>query len=298
MKLTNRLNLPQPVVDAIANNTYDKGDADISVSQLWQPAQIRELMAAHADVIEQDAADMIWILFGECMHMLLEKAGETNIERITEKRIYVKHNGKVISGKPDTLCLVNNVLQDWKSTKTWSLIKGSREEDWLYQLNTYAWMLRRQPMPRHVAGIQAVAFLLDWSTLEQKRNPNYPPKAAMVVDIPLIPDEEMTRLIEARLALLDRPADPCTPDEMWEKPPIFAIMKPGGTRAIKLADTEEEAAAWISYRGKPRENLYVEARPTKRVRCESYCPVRDVCPQWEAFQEGKADISPEKGGML
>src|SRR3954463_10849323 len=37
MKLTNRLGLPEPIVAAVANDGYSRGDADISVTSLLKP---------------------------------------------------------------------------------------------------------------------------------------------------------------------------------------------------------------------------------------------------------------------
>ena len=38
--LSNKFNLPQPVVSALAKDDYDIGDADISVTSLWKPPQM------------------------------------------------------------------------------------------------------------------------------------------------------------------------------------------------------------------------------------------------------------------
>ena len=47
MKITNNANIPQPIVDAIKNDSYSKGKADISVTQLIAPAQIVALERKH-----------------------------------------------------------------------------------------------------------------------------------------------------------------------------------------------------------------------------------------------------------
>lgn len=286
MKLTNRNNLPAPIVEAVKNSTYNKGHADISVSELWSPPQIKHLTRTHNDDLEVDVVDQIWTLLGDCVHVILERAAINLPDRITEERFFVEHEGKIIGGKPDTLALSESVLQDWKVTSTWTILRDSRKEEWINQLNTYAWMLRRLPEPIEVKRLQIVAILRDWSKLEAKRNPAYPIDQEVTIDIPLLPDEEMTRKISERLHLhfdwVDNPP-PCTPEDTWEKPPIFAVMKPGQQRALRLCDTREEAEAWISMKGKPREQLYVEDRPTKRIRCESYCAAARFCPQYAAF---------------
>ena len=43
MILTNKHNLPEAIVAAIMNDSYTKGDADISVTELLSPPQLRAL---------------------------------------------------------------------------------------------------------------------------------------------------------------------------------------------------------------------------------------------------------------
>ena len=47
MKLTNNHNLPEAIVAAIMNDSYTKGDADISVTELLTPPQLRHLKLKH-----------------------------------------------------------------------------------------------------------------------------------------------------------------------------------------------------------------------------------------------------------
>ncbi len=68
---------------------------------------------------------------------------------------------------------------------------------------------------------------------------------------------------------------PCTPEEWWERPTRFAVMKRGQKRAVRLYDTREEAEDNATKAG-----LYVEERPGSSVRCESYCRVASFCPQY------------------
>src|SRR3990167_5596923 len=49
MKLTNKQGLPQPLVEAVRNDSYGRGDADISVTQLLAPPRKVALIHEHAD---------------------------------------------------------------------------------------------------------------------------------------------------------------------------------------------------------------------------------------------------------
>lgn len=45
--LSNKYNLPQPLVSALEKDDYDIGDADISVTSLWKPPQMVSLLRKH-----------------------------------------------------------------------------------------------------------------------------------------------------------------------------------------------------------------------------------------------------------
>jgi hypothetical protein len=73
---------------------------------------------------------------------------------------------------------------------------------------------------------------------------------------------------------------PCTPEERWERPTRFAVMKQGQKRAVRVFDTCGEAEGHVTKGG-----LYVEERPGSSVRCESYCRVSSFCPQYARMRE-------------
>jgi hypothetical protein len=73
---------------------------------------------------------------------------------------------------------------------------------------------------------------------------------------------------------------PCTPEERWERPTRYALMKKGRKRAIKLYDTEEDANGAVK-----EKDHYVEYRKGESVRCENYCPVKEFCNQYKEMGE-------------
>ena len=62
MKITNKCNLPEPIVNALNKPTYTKGGAHMSATELLSPPRMVQLRIANADAIEMDAADMVWAL--------------------------------------------------------------------------------------------------------------------------------------------------------------------------------------------------------------------------------------------
>ena len=64
MKLTNNYNLPETIVNVLKRPTYSKGKANISATELLNSPRVVQLKRKHWDDIEEDAADMVWSLFG------------------------------------------------------------------------------------------------------------------------------------------------------------------------------------------------------------------------------------------
>ena len=60
MKITNKFNLPLPLVKAVENREYSKGDATFSVTELLRPPQMWKLMKMYSHLIETDVIDNIW----------------------------------------------------------------------------------------------------------------------------------------------------------------------------------------------------------------------------------------------
>ena len=277
MKLTNKYNLPQPIVDAVANDDYDRVTCDLSVTQLWKSPRIVELEHLHGDKLTTDAIDNIWSLLGKSIHEILRRADTT---AITEKRLFVEIDGYIISGAFDRMVLLDGLLQDYKVTSSWSVAKDLKDSDWAEQLNTYAFILRRHGVD--TKALQVVAILRDWLKREAAKNPEYPQKQIEVVDLPLWDDDKCLRLLQERVAMhkAAKEALPlCSDKDRWTRPPKVAIMKSGNKRAVKLFDTEGEAVAWIALQ-KDSGKLYTEKRTATHIRCESYCPVAPFCTQY------------------
>lgn len=283
MKLTNRSNLPQAIVDAVRNDGYSKGDADISVTELIGPPRISALKREHADEIVEDASDRIWSLFGQAIHTILERA---NRQGIAERRLKMTVEDWVISGGMD-LYQEDGALVDYKTTSAWS-VKGGVKDEWTTQLNVYAEILRSNGHP--VSGLKIVAILRDWSKLEARRDPAYPQRQVETYTVDLWPAEQAQKYVRERVILHKQARvklPECSTEDRWAKPAKYALMKVGGKRAVKLYDTEAEARAHASVDPK---NLRVEVRPGESTRCEAYCSVAQFCTQ---FQQSKAASQPQ-----
>ena len=127
MKITNKYGLPEVIVRAIENDPYNNGGADISVTSLIGPPQIRRLMQEHGDKVEVDVSDRLYSLMGQAMHRILEMADTTAmVEERFFSDIVCAHGQKSLSGQIDRY--ENGVIQDWKFTSVWEYIFGLKPE--------------------------------------------------------------------------------------------------------------------------------------------------------------------------
>jgi hypothetical protein len=287
VKLTNKLNLPSAIVEAVANDGYTRGDADISVTQLIKSPRIVALEKEHAGEIVEDASDRIWSLMGQSIHTILERANRVGI---AERRLSITVEGWKISGGMD-LFDEDGILTDYKVTSAWSVKAGAKDE-WIEQLNVYAEILRANGHP--VKGLRVVAILRDWSKLEARRDPAYAQSQVAVFDLTLWDAPKAERFIRDRVTLhkqaqIDLPL--CSKEDGWAKSDTFAVMKQGATRETRVYESEEEA------HGHAAQNsaLYVQKRPGESTRCISYCSVARFCAQFKAIQESKAEAEALAG---
>jgi hypothetical protein len=84
--------------------------------------------------------------------------------------------------------------------------------------------------------------------------------------------------ISQHLYARDTKLPECTPEERWASPDKFAVMKPGGKRAVKLCDSKEEADDYGIQIGGPYS---IEPRPGVSRRCIDYCICNSFCSQFK-----------------
>lgn len=273
MKVTNRAELPQAIVDAVLNDAYSKGDANISVTGLLKPPRLVALEDQHENEIVEDASDRIWSLLGQAVHTILERA---NRKAIAERRLSIEIEGWKVSGGMDVY-EEGGILLDYKTTSVWKLVKGDLIE-WEKQLNLYAVILRSQG--HKVEKLQVIAILRDWSKMEADRDPLYPQAQVVNINIPLWDPDKAYKFMRERVILhqqakLSLPE--CTPEDRWARPDVWAVMKVGRKTAVKLYSNENEAKAHVGF----DKALSVVHRPGMSVRCKAYCSVSKFCSQYQ-----------------
>jgi hypothetical protein len=287
MTITNKLNLPEPIVKAIQANWYGGHGENrfASVTELLKPTKQLLLSRRHAGEIEQDASEMIWTLMGSAIHRVVEAAGIDNA--IQEERIMVTFQGEKISGGFDLYH--GGIISDFKFTSAWSYIYGSRLNEWTAQLNLYAYLLERQGF--EVDGIEVICVFRDWNRHKAQSDPQYP-KPVERISLELWDREKTEAFLRERIheiksneSLPDDLIPECSPSERWEAPDTFAVMKPGGKRALRVFDNVLEAREF-ALGHKDADNLVVMARSEPPKRCVDFCPVNRFCHYYRTrFQD-------------
>jgi len=288
MKLTNNYGIPQTFMNVLARPTYNKGKSHLSATQLLNSPKIVALTNKFDSELEQDASDMVWSIFGSAVHNFLEHGKDEN--HLVEERMHVEHDGWKISGAVD-LQIVNKDgidVRDYKTTSVWAVMNEKIE--WELQLNVYAWLIEKVK-GKPVTSLGIVAILRDWKAREKQQKEGYPESPIKEVPIRLWSMAEREEYISNRISAhsacefeleTDGKLPDCSPDEMWEKPAVWAVRKTGNVRAKSLHDSEESALLALEELGKGYE---VEFRAGERTRCENYCLVNTYCQQYRDYKE-------------
>jgi hypothetical protein len=274
MKFTNRHGLPQALCDAVTNDPYDNGGAWRSVTQLIAPPRQVLLKKLHDHEIVEDVSERLYALYGQIVHAILERA---NTDDLVEDRLFTSECGRLISGGYDVLQLQKGKLIDWKFSTVWKAIGGV--DEWIAQLNLLALLFRRKGID--IRELEIVLLMRDHSKPKARREENYPQLPVKRIPIPMWSALEQDTYLEKRVRLHMEAEDKlplCSPPERWQKPSIYAVIKQGGTKAVRggLCETKEEAEAMV----RAGKDLEIQVRQGESTRCFDYCSAAPFCKQF------------------
>lgn len=285
MKLTNKHNIPQAIINFLNRNEYNSGKSDISVSRLIDAPRRALLKKKHWHDIEVDISSQLPSLMGTALHKMFEEGAEKEANHISEERLFVKIKGWIVSGQIDTQIINDKILvQDYKSTSAWAVM--NEKKDWERQTNLYAYLVEKHK-GKEVEAVEIVAFIRDWSRRDAQRNPDYPQCMIVSIRPPLWAMEERERYLLERLDLHANAESPggdiglCTPEDQWKRNPSYAVMKDGNVRATKVFEVEDEAKEFIV----GKKGFSVITRPAEATRCANFCEVAPFCSQWKEENE-------------
>ena len=284
MKITNKYNLPDTILNVLDRPTYSKGKAHISATELLNSPRIVQLKRKYWEFIETDASEMVWALFGSAVHNILEHGKGEN--HIVEQRLGTDIDGWRLSGAIDLQEEDEDgiAIKDYKVTGAWSVM--NEKQDWHNQLNVYAYLVEKEAKKK-VKSLQIVAIVRDWTARDTVKE-GYPQSPIATIDIPLWPMEEREQYIKERVHLhsaayfemeTNSELPQCSEDDMWEKPTSYAVIKVGGVRAKSVLKTLEEAQHALNQ----VKGYNLEVRQGERTRCAKYCQVSEFCTQYKEY---------------
>lgn len=286
MKFTNDNDLPPAIMVAAMSDDYDRGDADISVTELLAPARHRIMEQAYGDKVSMDVSMRVHAMMGTAMHKLMEHGDEPS-DVVKEERLYAEANNWKISGQIDRVERDRSgfLLTDYKVTSTAAI--QSLKPEWPQQLNLYRWLFHEN----HGAWPRAriVAFLRDWTKAKATvMGDKYPQAPVAVIEMPLWSPRAIREFLDRRLMehqdaqrLYDATEEivNCSPDERWATGERYRVVKLGAKRASAVFDTYDEARHYLV--NKAVSQYRIETAPSEEKRCENYCVYAEHCQQWQ-----------------
>ena len=298
MKITNKLNLPQPFVDAVTRE-YQYKDKQYSVTTILKDVREILLTRRHNDEIEQDVADMIWLIFGTAVHKVLEDSKEEDTEFKEEHFVEEVENGYKLSGQADLYNAEEKMITDYKTCSVWKIIYNDWD-DYKKQLLMYAWAFRK--MGFEVEKGQIVAVIKDHSKTKAKIDSNYPqyPVYKKVFEFTDKDFEEIEIFIKDKIKEISKyenvPDDKlpiCSPENRFNEGNKYAVKKKTNKRALKVYNNLEEAEKHLNqleYKvmdkktgeiEEIRNDYEIEIREGEDKKCKDYCSCCNFCSYYK-----------------
>lgn len=292
MKITNKYGLPESFVK-MATTDYKVTPNRYSATQLLDSTRACILKRRHSDELEEDVSDLIFALFGQLSHAILEKTGGGDGDFTEEKLITpIKDTGYSLSGIFDLFTPEEKLVTDYKTCSVWKVTYGDYD-DWKKQLLMYAWQLRH--IGFEVKKGQIIAIMRDWQKSKAKFDKDYPSHQVKKIifyftekDFQEIEKWIYNRFEEIIQAekLQDDNLPLCTLQERFNDGDKFAVMKNGRKRALRILNSEDEAEKWKE----ENDGDYVEKREGQDKKCLEYCSVAQFCSYYqEKYNKEKED---------
>lgn len=288
MKITNNLNLPKPFVSAVEKD-YEYKDKQYGVTSLLGDS-LREtiLKRRYYNEIEQDVADMIWMIVGNGVHKVLEESIEESHEFKEEYLKIDVVDGYKISGKADLYNAKEKKVTDYKTCSVWKVIYGDYE-DWKNQLLMYAWMFKK--LGFDVDKGEIVAIMKDHSKTDAKTKADYPKFPVQtiafkftVADFEAIEKYIINKFEEIKVLeqVKDEELPMCSMKDRFNKGDKYAVKKIGNIKASKVHDSLASAETHLNELGSAYE---IETRPGEDKKCLEYCSVCEFCSYYKEKYE-------------
>lgn len=323
--LTNRFNLPMSMAVFLAADDYDGPQAEegvkvISATSLLKSTRQVVLGFRLPEETFTDVSDLISSRMGQAYHTAVEHAWLTNLQKSLESLGYPKRlrdaivvnpepgtdlknkvpvyleqraekkiAGWVVSGKFDLI--VDGVLEDVKSTSTYTYEKQTNKDKYSQQGSIYKWLNPDLITSDH---IQINYIFTDW-TARYASKQGYPPLKIHAQKIPLMSVKETENFIKSKLREIDKylEADEyqiplCSDEDLWRSEAKWQYWSnPNNKQATKNFDSLLEANTHLLSKG----NKGVVIKKEGEVKACKYCPVFNLCSQKDSLiQSGELKL--------
>lgn len=313
-KYSNNSNITLSTAVWLATDDYDHNDQVISVTTLIKPIKQTILSArvVQEEAPKQDLLSKLSSRIGTAIHDSIErtwldpnkvKVAMTNLgyskriidailvnpdpDKVPEGAypVYLEQRatkticGKVVSGKFDAV--FDGTLEDIKSTKVYSYVKGAKVNDYILQGSMYRWL-----NPKIITDdvIRINYIFTDYSPANSYQQ-GYPAAAHISETYPLMPVPQTEQWVRNRINtiinLWDSPESelpPCTDEDLWRDTPVWKYYKKGKAnqaKATKNFATKMEAHAHLAQESFQGEIVEVAGE----VKACKWCPAFTVCQQ-------------------
>jgi len=201
-----------------------------------------------------------------------------------EQRAHKKVGTTTVSGKYDFV--MGGRVEDFKSTSTFTYVNKTNDDKFKLQGSLYRW-LNPDIITEDFMAIQYI--FTDWMALRAKTDEKYPQSRVLEYPIELYSIKQTDNYVKARLKqvkeLEDVPDEllpDCTPDELWQKDPVYKYYKNPATaakggRSTKNCETLLEANQIKAKNGGVGvvKTVFGEAKACNYCKAASICGQRD-----------------------
>lgn len=310
VQYTNNQRVPVGVAVWLATDTYDRSEAGLSVTSLMKP--IRQVILARRvpeGMGVPDVMGMVASRRGTAIHDAIERAWQDPVaalralgypERLCkavrvnpdpatlqpgdvpvylELRSFKDVLGVRVSGKFDFV--IEGKVEDFKTTSTYSITSGNKDEDYILQGSLYRWL-----NPEIVTSdLMAINFIFsDWAKMRAQQDPNYPQAPIVSKQYKLLSVQQAEQFATEKVRLLLQHADTpeqdlplCSDKDLWRSDPQIKYYKnpANRTRSTKNFDNRADADKRLYEDG----NVGIVVVVPGLVRACGYCPAFTVCTQ-------------------
>lgn len=277
MKYTNKLNLPQSIVDS-----FKESDEPIknrySVTELLKSNKEILMTRKYWNQIEVDVSECINMLFGTAVHKVLED-NTTDQDIETEIKMEIPISNSILVGKFDRRNLKEQLIEDYKTCTATKISKQNFEEDRIQGL-AYAYMTYIKTGIL-IKKLKFYNLIKDWSKLKCSIGSNYPSNPIYVweYDIQDSDYDFIKDYITKKIKSLESDSyDDCSDDDRWYTGTKYAIYKKAGDkRAAYVSDSEEDAHNYITNQCNGAGEIQI--RKGEYIKCKYYCNLSKFCNQ-------------------